>query len=167
MQRRIEAHAPAGRRFICIAPCVEQPVGFRQEQTFIGYPRHFPIQQACAHVADLTQADAGSLGERGDAPGAGRVAQHHAQYLRGFRLEQRFERASLGGRLARHEAFDEHTAEDKPGIAFEIQKTDLMRAAQRLRLDRQIGRDQNRRRFAFEMVDIAAQLKRVIRTWRG
>ena len=82
----------------------------------------------------MAKTYSGHLGKLGDTPGTAGIAEHDAQHLRGFWLEQRLELAPLGGRHVWHEPLDEDTVENEACIAFEVEKSDLVRTAERLRL---------------------------------
>src|ERR1700685_4362949 len=116
MQRRVETDALAGRRLVSIPPGIQQGVRLRKEEAPVGHLRPFAVEQSRAHIADMAETNPGSLGKFGDAPGAARIAQHHAQYLRGFGFEERLDLASFDRRLARYEPVDEYAVENDPGI---------------------------------------------------
>jgi hypothetical protein len=107
----------------------------------------------------MAQADSGDLGELSNPPWAGRIAEHHTEHLRGFRLEQRLEVPSLEGWLAGHEPFDKHAVENEPGVAFEVEKSDIIFPTQPLRLRREIRRNEDWRCFPSEVGDGIAQLE--------
>lgn len=80
-QSRVEAHAPPRRSLVGVAPCVEQLVRGGKRQSFVRYPSPFPIEQTCAHGADVTKADPRRRREFGDTPSVTWITEHHGQHL--------------------------------------------------------------------------------------
>src|SRR5579872_1889344 len=122
MQDRVEGETPSFRHFVFIAPCLEKRIGFRKKKSFIRDLRPLPVEQSRAHVTYMPKADVRGLRQLRHPPGTLWVAQQHAQHLRGFGLEERFEFTTISGRPVRDTALDEYIVEDKARVADKVEE---------------------------------------------
>lgn len=107
----------------------------------------------------MTEAYRRSFGEFSNAPRSVRISQQRAQHLRRFGFEKGFELPSFRARLAFDMPLYEDAVKDNIGVAHQIKKSDLVVAAQRLSLWREVRRYKDRYCTPIEMGSVVAQLE--------